>query len=169
LRRASGGLLALRHGVVIHLAADRLGLHQRAQALGLHPRPRQGRLGALQGSGCAVHLGLERRRVDLEQHGTGLDLGALLEQAALHDAADLRANLGAAHGDHTRGQVLADRQLVRLERQHRHLQRCGCLGLLRRRVAPCQPEYGKPCEHDAQMPLFTAHDPLLVARYARTT
>src|SRR5690606_19020724 len=74
------GLLA--HGVVL----DQLGV-----ALGARAGGGQGGLGAFQG-------GLVDGGVDLVQLLTGLHLAALVEQALLDDAVDLRTHLGAAVG-----------------------------------------------------------------------
>ena len=94
----SADAVALRHRVVIHLAADRVGLDQRLEPGGLHLGPRERGFRALQGGRGRVHVGLERRRVDLEQRLAGTDFRALLEQPPLHDAADLRPDLGDPDG-----------------------------------------------------------------------
>ena len=160
LGHIGGRLIPLGDRIVIGLAADGVGAQQRLQALNLDAGAGQHRLGPLQCGGGAVDIGLEGGRVYLEQHCACADLGALLEQAALHDAADLGANVGAAQCRHPGGQILADDKLPTSQSQHRHLRRGGCLLLLRRDIATRQPECGNDGEQGARIPLFYKHHPL---------
>lgn len=113
LLHIGGGLVALRHRVVVGLPADRIGLDQGLEPCRLHPCARQRSLGPPQGGGGRVRIGPEGGRVDLEQRLAGAHLGALLEQPALHDAADLRPDLGNAHRCHAAGQVFSQFQVGR--------------------------------------------------------
>jgi hypothetical protein len=65
----------------------------------------------------------ERGRIDLEQCLPGTDHRALLEQAALHDAADLRANFSGPPCHDATGQLVHDHPRCGRNRhgQHFHL------------------------------------------------
>ncbi|MND70897.1 hypothetical protein D3C80_624150 [compost metagenome] len=162
LGHVGGRLIPQGEGVVIGLATDGLGAQQRHQAVNLDAGARQHGLGPLQCRGGAVDVCLEGGRVYLEQHCTRADLGALLEQAALHYAADLGANFGAAQCRHPGGQILADDKIFSCQRHHRHLKGGRRILRLRRPITTRQPEYGNDCKQGARIPLFDKHHTHLV-------
>lgn len=162
LSHVGGRLITLGDGIVIGLAADGLGAQQRHQTVNLDTGAGQHGLRALQCCGGAVDIRLEGGRIYLEQHGACADFGALLEQAALHDAADLGPNFGAAHRGHPGGQILADDQVLTCQRHHRHLRKGRRILRLRRPIATCQPECGNDGEQGARIPLFDKHHTHLV-------
>jgi hypothetical protein len=85
-------------GVVIVLLGHGPGRDQGAVAVG--PQLGGGRLGLGlgEGGGGAVDTGLIGGRVDLVERLAGADQRAFLEQAGLHDAADLRAHVRDQEG-----------------------------------------------------------------------
>lgn len=99
LGRTHGGLGAaqLGGGAVEVLLADRFDLDQRLVTLD----PRLGLLLYRLGAGLVAlgsrQGGLERRRVDLEQHIAGLDVGAFFEAFVQDDAGHPGAHLGDPH------------------------------------------------------------------------
>ena len=66
----------------------------------------------------------ERRRIDLEQGLAGAHFCALVEQAALHDAAHLGTDLCGAHGSHAAGQFVIALYHLRADGDHADT-RCG--------------------------------------------
>ncbi len=96
----SGGGL----GVVVVLLGHRVDLDQALVALGLQLGGRGGGLGLGEAGGGAVIGGLIGGRVDLVQRLAGADIAALLEQAGLDDAADLRAHFRNQIGRGAAGQ-----------------------------------------------------------------
>ena len=115
-----GGLQAdLR--VFIVLLADGIDLRQLriATGRGLGGLQRGAGLG---GGGLRLGKGrLVRRRVNLIQRLTGLDLGPFDKQALLHNATDLRTDLRNHKGLGAPGQFSGQRLRLRLHGQHRHL------------------------------------------------
>ena len=73
----------------------------------------------LQGGGGRIDVSLEWRRVQLEQLLPRFHFGALLELAAQHDAAHLRADVGRAEGGHPARQFVAEDDGRRLQLEHR--------------------------------------------------
>ena len=102
-------LLQRRLAVIVELLADRLDLRQ----LDVAPRRHLGRTQRGLGLGDAGLRagvdGLVARRVELVQRLPGAHLRTLLEQPALHDAADLRADLGDQPRRGAPGQFGGDR------------------------------------------------------------
>lgn len=128
LPRGLGRLQAGLHGLEV-LAADCLLRHQRRVAADHGTRFDQGRLGAGQLALGAGQGGAQGRRVDLEQHLAGPDVGAFLEMAAQHDAGHPRTHLGHAHGLDTARQLAGQGQRRGLHGDGLHhgqrITRCG--------------------------------------------
>ena len=90
------GLAVRRHGVVVFLLADRIGLDQRRVAIGQHLGAEQIGLRLLELGGGPIVGRLVRRRIDLEEQLLLLDVAALLESDLLDDAGHPRADLRIA-------------------------------------------------------------------------
>ena len=97
------GLAVRRHGVVVFLLADRVGLDQRRVAIGQHLGAEQIGLRLLELGGGLIVGGLVRRRIDLEEQLLLLDVAALLEGDLLDDASHPCADLRVADRIDTAG------------------------------------------------------------------
>ena len=126
LRHVGGGLVTLRHCIVIDLTADRIGFNQRGQPVGLYLCTGQGGFCSLQRGGSRISVRGKRRRIDLEQRLTGAHFSPLFEHALLHDTADLGANLRYAHSLDPTRKVLGQVELGRHNKRRGHLGRWRC-------------------------------------------
>ena len=119
------GLAVRRHGVVVFLLADRIGLDQRRVAIGQHLGAEQIGLRLLELGGGLIVGRLVRRRIDLEEQLLLLDVAALLESDLLDDAGHPRADLRIADRIDTAGQLRHDRRALGLDRDDADLGHAG--------------------------------------------
>ncbi len=152
-----------RAGGIESLAADRFYFDQRLVTFDRGLSLEQRGLRAGQISLRLGQRGLERRRIDLEQHCAGFHIGTFLEVAAQHDAGHPGANLRHTHRFDTAGQFVNDRERFGVDGNGFHLFgrfRCSVI-LLLFLLAPgqtqrCQQGY---CRHDTPIAETTHHSP----------
>ena len=113
-RHGGVGLAERRHGVVVFLLADGVGLDQRRIAVSQQLGAEEIRLRLLELRRRLIVGGLIGRRIDLEQQLVFLDVAALLEGDLLDDAGHARTDLRIAHGIHAARQFGNDGSTLRL-------------------------------------------------------